>query len=318
MQEKVSILVPVYNVESYLARCLDSLLHQTWLNTEIILINDGSTDKSLQIARHYAARHPNIRIYTYPNSGISATRNRALDHVRGDYVMFVDSDDYIEPDMIEKMMEEIHKHDLDLVQCGFVMDFGPVPFMRPGSGHHQFDKLEALKHLAKGRCLNNYPWGKLTKTRCFKDIRFPEDIPGFEDTYTIFKTIAAADRIGTMPQRFYHYVQRRGSLTNRMGLDTVYLMRQAYEYQNQYLHEVFPGEDFSFDLQYYNSDMVIIYTLILFSHKSDHPYFIPGDIHWKNLPASPVLYGAYQAWLGIARLKLSDKILAKPENHTKD
>lgn len=305
----VSILVPMYNVEKFLPRCLDSLVNQTYPDLEIVLINDGSTDDSLKIARSYASKYPNIRIYSYPNSGISKTRNRALHHAKGEFVMFVDSDDYVDRDMISVMMREMKRKNLDLVQCGFVMEYGPVKFYRPSSGHKQFSNVEALHALTKSKYLNNYPWGKLTRKSCFDQISFPENIPGFEDTYTIFKTFVNAGRIGTIPDRFYHYVQRRGSLTNNMSLDTVYLMRQAYEYQADYLKKAFPEEKFSFDLQYYNTDMVIIYTLIVFSHKKDNPYFLPAEISWKDLPASLLLRGAYKAWLSIARMKLGSSIM---------
>ena len=91
----VSILVPVYNVEKYIATCLDSLLAQSYPNIEIVLIDDGSPDRSIEICQKYAKKFPNIHVYIYENAGISTTRNRALDHANGDYYMFVDSDDYI-------------------------------------------------------------------------------------------------------------------------------------------------------------------------------------------------------------------------------
>lgn len=306
----VSILVPVYNVEKYLPRCLDSLVGQTFTDLEIILINDGSKDSSLKIAREYASHDPRIRIYSYENSGISKTRNRALSHAQGEYIMFVDSDDFIDLKMVETMVETARREKADLVQCGFVMDYFFGPFYRPSTGRTVCGNIEALHDLVKNRHFNNYPWGKLTRRSCFEGIAFPEDMPGFEDTYTIFKTIAAAQKLCVIPDRFYHYVQHSGSLTNNMSLHMVYLMRKAYQYQASWLKEHFPNEQFSFDLQYYNTDMVIIYTLIVFSKRKDNPQYIPDQIDWKKLPA-PALYRlAYQAWLGIARLKLSDKILS--------
>ncbi len=300
----VSFLVPVYNVEEYLPKCLDSLLAQTWPEIEIVLVNDGSTDNSLKIAEEYQKKHPNIHIYSYENSGISKTRNRLLAHAGGDFVMFVDSDDFIDPQTVETMMKTQQEHDLDLVQCGFRMDYRYFTLYRPGSGHRIMDCNAALHMLSKGRCLNNYPWGKLTRRSCFDGVRFPEDFNGFEDTFTIFKSVANAKRIGTIPQRFYHYVQRRGSLTNRMSLDYVSLMRKAYHYQSDYLNHRFPGQNFSFDLQYYNTDMVLIYTIIVFSKRNEHVVFKKDDIDWKKIPASLILRIAYEAWLGIAKMKM--------------
>lgn len=305
----VSLLVPVYNVEKFLPRCLDSLIGQTWKDLEIILINDGSTDGSLEIARAYAAKDPRIRIYSFANSGISKTRNRALHYARGEYYMFVDSDDFIDQNMLEVMARKVKDENLDLLQCGFVMDYPFGPFYRRSSGHVHCNNIEALHMLSQSDRFNNYPWGKLTRASCFEGVQFPENMKGFEDTQTIFKTFIPAKHLATISNRFYHYVQHSGSLTNNMSLDMVYLMRKAYRYQQEYLEKQFPGEHFSYDLQFYNTDMVIIYTLIVFGHRKDNPKFIPDTIDWKDLPA-PMLYkAAYDAWLGIARLKLSDRIL---------
>lgn len=305
----VSILVPMYNTSKYLDRCMKSLLNQTYSNLEIILINDGSTDDSLQKALSWQEKDSRVHIFSYPNGGISKTRNRALDHAQGEYVTFVDSDDFLDVRMVEALVNEAKKKDLDVVQCGFVMDFGPFPFYRLNSGHKTFDTIEAMHMIAKEKYLNNYPWGKLYRRSCFDTVRFPENMKGFEDTCTVFQALAHAKKIGTISKRYYHYAQRMGSLTNCMSLDTVYLMREAYEYQEKRMHELFPQEKFSFDVQYYNTDMVIIYTLILFCHRKDDPKFIPATIHWKKLSFYPILYLAYYAWLGIAILKLSPRIL---------
>ena len=210
----VSILVPVYNVERYLSRCLDSLVAQTYKDIEIIIINDGSTDNSRDIALLYSKRFNNIYVYDYENAGISTTRNRALDKAHGDYVMFVDSDDFLAKTMTS---------------------------------------LEALHNMVSNKGVNNYPWAKLFSKKCFDNVRFPSGTRGFEDTRTIFKAFHNAKKVCTIPNRYYHYVQRRGSLTNHMDLDTVYDMRKAYEYQEAYLHKLYPDEKFSFDSNYYNS-----------------------------------------------------------------
>lgn len=115
----VSFLVPVYNVENYLGKCLDCLLAQTYPNIEIILVNDGSKDHSLAIAKDYQKKHSNIHIYSYPNSGISKTRNRLLKHASGEFVMFVDSDDYIDPDTVTVMMETLKS----MISIWFNADF---------------------------------------------------------------------------------------------------------------------------------------------------------------------------------------------------
>lgn len=298
----VSILVPVYNVERYLSRCLDSLVAQTYKDIEIIIINDGSTDNSRDIALLYSKRFNNIYVYDYENAGISTTRNRALDKAHGDYVMFVDSDDFLARRAIEKMMDVVQREHCDIVACGYVMDFGLFPLFRKVVPKKTMTSLEALHNMVSNKGVNNYPWAKLFSKKCFDNVRFPSGTRGFEDTRTIFKAFHNAKKVCTIPNRYYHYVQRRGSLTNHMDLDTVYDMRKAYEYQEAYLHKLYPDEKFSFDSNYYNSDMVILYTLIFFYSKKDNPVYIPANIDWKKI--NPILCVAYRIWLSIARFKL--------------
>ena len=100
---KVSIIVPIYNVEKYLSKCLESILLQTYKNIEIIIINDGTTDSSLEIANLYASKYDFIHVYSYENAGISTTRNRALEKATGDYYLFVDSDDYISKTLLRSL-----------------------------------------------------------------------------------------------------------------------------------------------------------------------------------------------------------------------
>lgn len=314
----VSILVPVYNTADYLDRCLQSLCSQTYKNLEIIVINDGSKDDSLKKLLDWQKRDSRIRVFSYSNSGISKTRNRALSKANGDFVMFVDSDDFVETDMLEVMVKEVKKRKLDVLQCNFVMDFGPFPFYRSWTGNKDFSTVKAMQMLAKEKYLNNYPWGKLYRKSCFENVRFPEDMKGFEDTCTVFKALANAKRVGTIPNRFYHYAQRMGSLINCMSLDTVYLMRHAYEYQEKKMNELFPHEHFSFDQQQYNTDMVIIYTLILFCRRKDHSKFVEARFDWKRLPFYPVLWIAYYAWLGIAVIKLSPDIFKVSDKEKKE
>lgn len=298
----VSILVPIYNVEKYLGKCLKSLEAQTYPDIEIIIINDGSKDQSRAIAQKYADKYQNISIYDYENSGISQTRNRALMHAHGDYVMFVDSDDFIESDMVSDMVKYMQRYDCDIVMSGYVIDFGWIRFYRRTVRKGIYTNIEALRSLANGTGVNNYPWAKLYKKQCFDNIEFPVETKRFEDAYTIFKTMIKANRIGSLPKRYYHYVHRKGSLTNRMNLETAYDMRKSVEYQDAYLKRYFPGEKFSFDIQYYNADMMILYVMIAHYDKTDHVTYQPADLDWKKIP--PLLRCGYYIWKAIAQMKV--------------
>lgn len=308
----VSVLIPVYNVEKYLSKCLESIIHQTYENIEIILINDGSTDSSADICRMYQDRYDFIHLYEYANAGISVTRNRALEKACGDYILFVDSDDFMELEAIEKMVSLALKEQADIVTCGYVMDYGFFPLHRRVGSRKKLTSLEALHSLVSNTGVNNYPWAKLYARSCFRNVAFPKELKGFEDTCTVFKAIHNANKVVMIPNRYYHYVQRRGSLTHHMDLETVYQMRKAYEYQEACLHRYYPNDSFSFDIHYFNTDMVILYTVIFFYSKKDHPVYVPANIHWSNI--NIFLRFAYMVWYSVAALKCGWSFETRMEN----
>ena len=122
-EDLISIIVPVYNVEKYLEQCLESLLNQTYKNIEIIVVNDGSTDQSLDILNKYSFKDNRIKLYSQKNQGISAARNTALEHINGKYIMFVDSDDWIEINTCETALHELKKNDSDIVMWAYKRDY---------------------------------------------------------------------------------------------------------------------------------------------------------------------------------------------------
>ena len=119
----VSVIVPVYNSEKYLNRCVDSILNQTYRSIELILVDDGSPDNSGRICDEYAEKDSRVRVIHKANAGVSAARNSGLEVASGDYATFVDSDDYIEPDMYSDMMEKVNQYNCDVVMCDCVKDF---------------------------------------------------------------------------------------------------------------------------------------------------------------------------------------------------
>ena len=295
MTPLVSILVPMYNVEPYLSRCLDSLVQQTYENKEIIIINDGSFDGSRNIAQKYADQYDYIHIYDYDNAGISVTRNRALYHAHGEYVIFVDSDDTLDTVALSVMVDWLLQNQCDIVTCGYSQDYGFFPLHRKVSKKGVMTSLEALHSLVEETGINNYPWAKLFKKELFENVEFPSHLRGFEDTFTIFKAFMNAKKVATLPNRYYHYIQRKGSLTNHMDLPTVYTMRQAYVYQEKILRQAYPNEKFCYDKTYYNVDIVILYTILFICRKEDYPFYEPAQINWNHI--SPVLQLFYKLML---------------------
>ncbi|HCJ14140.1 MAG TPA: glycosyltransferase [Erysipelotrichaceae bacterium] len=303
--KKVSILVPIYNVQDYLSRCLNSLLDQTYKNIEIICINDGSTDQSGLLAKRFAQDNEHVFYYEYENSGISKTRNRALQLASGDYLMFVDSDDYIDSQMVEKMVYAMESQRCDMVTCSYIIHYPSFILGRKNCAKGIMTPVQALTSLAEGTGIDNYPWAKLFKKELFNNISFPESKNSFEDAYTIFKTIQKSERIATLPNRYYHYVQRLGSLTSKMDLEKVYAMRKSVDYQANYIARHFPESNIHFDTQYFNADVMIMYTLLRYYNKNDHVRFEPADIHWQHL--SPIKYIGYRLAQMLVHVKLGQK-----------
>jgi len=192
---KVSIIIPIYNAENYLKKCLDSIINQTYKNIEIILINDGSTDNSLEICKQY--KDDRIKLINQKNSGVSTARNVGLDLVTGDYITFVDSDDWLELDAIESMVNFIEIRKTDIARFNYQIN---------GVNQNASQKLEKtdiekfVKKLISGE-VPGYLWLLLIKKEIIKDIKFKTDLSLAEDLVFILeilkntKSIAISDKI---------------------------------------------------------------------------------------------------------------------------
>lgn len=264
-QKLVSIIVPMYNAAPYVARCLDSLVAQTYPHTEIIVVDDGSSDESGAIADRYAARYPQVRCVHSEKQGQSAARNRAMRMANGDYYLFVDSDDHIENNMVECLMAACETNAAEIAVGFYWMEYPMIALRRPMLPQRVWNTEEALSLLLDNRRLENFAWGKLFRASLFEGITFPDC--RFEDIYAIFQVFARAQRIVTVPQRFYHYTQRRGSITNARGLlvkDAALLneMRAAFHYQQTQLQRQFPDTVWDAHNNEYMSEMLTLLSLL--------------------------------------------------------
>lgn len=179
----VSVIVPVYNVECYLERCLDSILSQTYTNLEIILINDGSTDQSSQICDAYVKRDPRIRVIHQRNQGVSAARDVGLENATGEFIGFVDADDWIEPDMYEVMIYKIQEENCEVVICDYDEIHNDQLIVR-----HDANAAEAmcseqyvlyiLERIGLGRTTL---WSKLFRRAAIAGVRFDRSFRYTED-----------------------------------------------------------------------------------------------------------------------------------------
>ena len=238
----VSIIIPVYNVQEYLSECLDSVINQTIKNTEIIVVNDGSTDNSSHILAEYKIKFPELIIINQENRGISETRNQGLNAATGEYIAFVDSDDYIEKCMFERMYNAAKRESADIVICNYIL-YNEAQEQSSGKyiieGNSEEGYIERTKSLE--RFLTNdikaYVWNKLVKRELFTEnkISFP-DFKVCEDTPVVFLLLANSKKIFSMNEPLYYYRQRGSSLTKVFSIKSMedmlkgcYMMRDHIE-----------------------------------------------------------------------------------------
>ena len=210
---KVSVIVPVYNVEKYLEKCLLSLANQTLKDIEVIIVNDGSPDNSQDIIDKYVKKYNNFYGYKKPNGGLSSARNYGIKYAKGEYIAFLDSDDYVTSDMYEKMYEKAISNNFDMVVCDVTYVYDNKDSWI-ASSNIKNDTTDIKKTM-----INIYPaaWNKIFKKDLFKhDVYFKEGV-WFEDVEFIYRLLPYVKNIGVVHEPFNQYVQREGSITNTVN-----------------------------------------------------------------------------------------------------
>ncbi len=210
-EDIISIIVPVYNVESYLERCLTSILEQTYSNLEVILVDDGSTDGSEIICDRVAERDCRIKVIHQENVGLSGARNAGIDAATGRYIFFCDSDDYLQIDALEKMLNKLKKDHADIVSCGIMKVGHGVQEIMTDSCHGRFSGHESVIQMMRGNNVCTVTWNKLYRSDLFEGIRFPVGVLN-EDEATIYKVLYKARVVSYLPDCLYMYYQRENSL----------------------------------------------------------------------------------------------------------
>ena len=209
----ISVIVPVYNVEKYISRCLDSIINQTYKNLEIIVIDDGSTDNSGVICDDYAKQDKRITVIHKKNGGLSSARNAGLDIISGDYVGFVDSDDWIEPDMFRGLLEIILKSDCNIVRCGICRDYKFSQFNHIVKTEFKILDLETT---AKSVFTDGFVCNKLFRAwlfNGFEKVRFNTNIKYIEDEPVLLSCIMKAHGMAVTDNIGYHYFINDNGLT---------------------------------------------------------------------------------------------------------
>lgn len=206
---KVSVIVPVYGVEAYLEKCLNSLVNQTLKELEIIVVNDSSPDNSQKIIDKFSKKYKNIKAYIKENGGLSDARNFGMKYATGKYIAFLDSDDYVREDMYEKMYNKAISGNFDIVVCDMNYVFENSDKVIRVSSKIDHDTTNIRKVM-----IDNYPaaWNKIFKRELIKNIKFKKGI-WFEDVEYIYKVLPYVKSIGVVKEPFNQYLQRKGSIT---------------------------------------------------------------------------------------------------------
>ena len=218
----VSVIVPVYNVEKYLPRCLDSLVNQTYENLEILLVDDGSADSSGEICDAYAAKDNRIRVFHIPNGGVSNARNLALDNMAGEYVTFVDSDDWLEVDWVESAFCELKKANVLLYIGGYVKNYpdSSEKVIHKYMPHSVLTRIECMKEMyMKPPAETAFLWevcGKLFHAKLWKPVRFAPGISMQEDGLAFWHILQRVNKVLYVPAYNYHYFSRENSAVNTL------------------------------------------------------------------------------------------------------
>jgi glycosyltransferase involved in cell wall biosynthesis len=220
---KISVVIPVYNVERYIGKCLSSLIEQTFTDFEIIAINDGSRDNSLDILRRFESRYSFITVIDQKNSGISQARNKGLEIARGEYICFVDSDDFVAPTYLAELYHACIDTDSEISCCFYYFRFVENDFLfeYPFRCHGIFNRTEAMNKLLRDVQIQSLVWNKMYKRSLFTDydIKFPTMC--FEDMAVANKVFTHANRVVVLDRPLYYYNQHPASTLATMNADKI-------------------------------------------------------------------------------------------------
>mgnify|MGYP000485627277 FL=1 len=233
---KISLIVPCYNIRKYLPRCIESILAQTYKNLEIILISDGSTDGTDEVIREYAKKDSRIIPIFKQNSGVSDTRNRGLDIATGDYIGFVDGDDYIEPEMYETLLKNAIENNADISHCGYQMVFPSRVDYYYNTGKKVIqDNKKGIRDIIVGDYVEPSPCIKIYRKNIVNNLRMPINIKINEDVLFNFYAFVNSKKSVYEDLPFYHYILRKGSAaTSKINqnklFDPVRVRKEIFEY----------------------------------------------------------------------------------------
>ncbi len=209
-EKLISVIIPVYRVEKYIRQCLNTVVNQSYKNLEIIVVNDGTRDRSAAIAKEYAQKDNRIKVYDYENGGLSVARNRGLEHAKGDYISFVDGDDWLHPDFYMKLADALETSNADIAKCS-IIETDTVTKKITGFQKSIAKEADFDLYFSKG-ILWTVVWNALYKRAIAIDVRYPAGV-NFEDIYASGMYIFKAGTVVELKEALYYYRQNSSGLS---------------------------------------------------------------------------------------------------------
>jgi glycosyltransferase involved in cell wall biosynthesis len=236
-KELISVVVPIYNVEKYLKKCVNSLLNQSYANLEVILVNDGSPDQCSEICDAFAARDMRVKVIHKKNGGLSDARNAGIDIATGNYITFVDSDDFLKKTAIELLYNSLIKNKCDISTCRYEIVYEDNLCSKDDVENKELvlSAQDAMEDMLYQEHTTNSAWAKLYKMELFADIRYPKGRL-YEDLGTTYKLFDRASKIVFNSSREYYYLQRKESIVSspfsKSRMDGLYFASKQLDYMS--------------------------------------------------------------------------------------
>ena len=277
---KVSIIVPIYNVEKYLSQCIDKVLKQTYQNLEIILVDDGSTDNSGVICDESKSKYPQTIVIHKENGGLSDARNAGIEIASGEYIYFLDSDDWLDSNAISTLLNFAIDNNCEIAQAGFYYaydDYLLYDNRKIGISQTPFvlNRDDAMIELIKNEYIKNFAWGKLYKSSLVKKYLFPKG-KYFEDSYWQHLIVNETNNYGIIPTPLYYYRQRESSISGQFNIKSLDLLK-GYEERLNFVSNNYPQLTNLMAKQLWNISL----SMLLTSKKSD--YYTHYNEYWRYL-----------------------------------
>lgn len=238
----ISIIVPIYNVSQYLPQCMESILAQTWQDMEIILVDDGATDDCPQLCDEYAAQDARIRVIHKSNGGLSDARNAGMREAKGEWIYFIDSDDWMHPEALTQLYDFAIKNQCEVVQGNLYYAYKDhLLYRQPNKKEvhqHVFDREEAMRLLIVNDRVKNFTWGKLYRADILRDLEFPVG-KYFEDSFWQHLVMHRVKRYGIIDEPLYFYRQREDSISGTTSSRLKDLL-EGYHVRLAFIQEHYP------------------------------------------------------------------------------